>query len=192
MYNAYIIEQQRVKQQRLQSEENLRSSGKREKKRERLTKNHADRMSRFVKDMISKPVIINSESQKKEYMFISNTTKNKRSANNLVLLDQQSDGGIQNIGLNASPSRLSLISQSKMGSPQSVQHLSLKPPPMRFGANRHTQEERVLERMLDNQTRDPEVNLKSILGRDELVLNLRPTDKTKHIDKAYFSIKGIT
>jgi hypothetical protein len=56
-----------------------------------------------------------------------------------------------------------------------------KLPPMRFGKSKNTQKERVLEIMLDNQQRDPEVNLKSILGRDELVLNLRPTDKKKHL-----------
>ena len=47
--------------------------------------------------------------------------------------------------------------------------------------------------MLDNQTRDPEVNLKSILGRDELVLNLRPVDKSKHVgEKSHFTHKAHT
>lgn len=36
--------------------------------------------------------------------------------------------------------------------------------------------------MLENQARDPEVSLKSILGDDKLILNLRPTDKSKHIE----------
>ena len=41
--------------------------------------------------------------------------------------------------------------------------------------------------MLENQSRDPEVNLKSILGRDDLVMNLRPLDKTKHVgEKSHF------
>ena len=42
--------------------------------------------------------------------------------------------------------------------------------------------------MLENQSRDPEVNLKSILGRDDLVMNLRPLDKTKHVGvKSHFT-----
>lgn len=41
--------------------------------------------------------------------------------------------------------------------------------------------------MLENQSRDPEVNLKSILGRDDLVMNLRPIDKAKHVgEKSHF------
>ena len=47
--------------------------------------------------------------------------------------------------------------------------------------------------MLDNQQRDPEVNLKSILGSNEKVMNLRPLDKSKHVgNKAYFSHKAHT
>jgi hypothetical protein len=47
--------------------------------------------------------------------------------------------------------------------------------------------------MLDNQSRDPEVNLKSILGREELVLNLRPVDKSKHVgEKSHFTHKAHT
>ena len=46
--------------------------------------------------------------------------------------------------------------------------------------------------MQDNQLRDPEVNLKSILGTDEMVLNLRPTDKSKHIAKSFFALSGHT
>ena len=70
-----------------------------------------------MKQMINKPVILSDEPGSREYMFSSNTTKNQKSHSNLILLDQQSDGGINSIGLNASPSRLSLISQSKIGSP---------------------------------------------------------------------------
>ena len=81
-------------------------------------------------------------------MFSSNTTKNQKSHSNLVLLDQHSDGGINNIGLNASPSRLSLISQSKVGSPISGNY-TYKPPPMRFGAKK-VGAERVIEVMQDN------------------------------------------
>ncbi len=36
--------------------------------------------------------------------------------------------------------------------------------------------------MLENQARDPEVSLKSILGDEKLVLNFRPTDKSKHME----------
>jgi hypothetical protein len=63
---------------------------------------------------------------------------------------------------------------------------------MRFGTSKNTQVERILEIMLDNQKRDPEVNLKSILGTDELVMNLRPTDKSKHLAKSYFTLNAQT
>ena len=56
-----------------------------------------------------------------------------------------------------------------------------KPLPMHFGASKRSHQERVLDSMLKNQQRDPEVNLKSILGNDELVMNLRPTDKSKWV-----------
>ena len=47
--------------------------------------------------------------------------------------------------------------------------------------------------MLDNQLRDPEVNLKSILGNDQLVLNLRPLDHTKNVGTTnYFTHKAHT
>tara|TARA_B110000285_G_scaffold128680_1_gene144937 strand:- start:534 stop:683 length:150 start_codon:yes stop_codon:yes gene_type:complete len=42
--------------------------------------------------------------------------------------------------------------------------------------------------MLENQSRDPEVNLKSILGSVDLVMNLRPLDKAKHVgEKGHFT-----
>ena len=63
---------------------------------------------------------------------------------------------------------------------------------MRFGCSKNTQAERILETMIENQKRDPEVNLKSILGQEELVMNLRPLDKSKHIAKSYFSHRGVT
>jgi len=63
---------------------------------------------------------------------------------------------------------------------------------MRFGSHKPTHQ-RVLHEMLDNQQRDPEVNLKSILGSNEKVLNLRPVDKAKHIGKkSYFTHKAHT
>jgi hypothetical protein len=62
---------------------------------------------------------------------------------------------------------------------------------MRFGSKR-VGPERVIAEMQDNQLRDPEVNLKSILGTDELVMNLRPTDKSKHIAKSFFALSGKT
>ena len=46
--------------------------------------------------------------------------------------------------------------------------------------------------MLDNQKRDPEVNLKSILGKDELILNLRPNDKSKHLGLQHVTLKAHT
>ena len=47
--------------------------------------------------------------------------------------------------------------------------------------------------MLENQSRDPEVNLKSILGREDLVMNLRPLDKAKHVgDKSHFTFTAHT
>lgn len=64
---------------------------------------------------------------------------------------------------------------------------------MKFGASKLTNEERVLASMLDNQSRDPEVNLKSILGREELVMNLRPLNKAKHVgEKSHFTHKAHT
>ena len=64
---------------------------------------------------------------------------------------------------------------------------------MRFGSHKHSTHERVLHHMLDNQQRDPEVNLKSILGSNEKVMNLRPLDKTKHVgQKTYFTHKAHT
>lgn len=47
--------------------------------------------------------------------------------------------------------------------------------------------------MLHNQERDPEVNLKTILGSYDLVLDLRPTDKSKHVgDTDHFIHKART
>ena len=37
--------------------------------------------------------------------------------------------------------------------------------------------------MFDNMTRDPEVNLKSLLGSEYAVMNLRPTDKSRFLQK---------
>ena len=42
-------------------------------------------------------------------------------------------------------------------------------------------QERVLSNMLDNMQRDPEVSLRTLLGNDEAVMNLRPNDKSKFI-----------
>jgi hypothetical protein len=39
----------------------------------------------------------------------------------------------------------------------------------------------VLVSMLDNMQRDPEVNLKTLIGNEEQVLNLRPLDKEKFL-----------
>ena len=49
--------------------------------------------------------------------------------------------------------------------------------------------------MLENKARDPEVSLKSILGDDKIILNLRPDDRTKHIEfqkKKRNTMKSIT
>ena len=41
-----------------------------------------------------------------------------------------------------------------------------------------------MQSMLDNMTRDPEVNLKSLLGSEFAVMNLRPTDKSRFLPKS--------
>ena len=63
---------------------------------------------------------------------------------------------------------------------------------MHFGVNKRSTQERILDTMLDNQMRDPEVNLKSILGKDELVLNFRPNDKSKHLGLQHVTLKAHT
>ena len=37
--------------------------------------------------------------------------------------------------------------------------------------------------MLDNMQRDPEVSLKTLIGSEQLVLNLRPVDKSKFLQR---------
>ena len=51
---------------------------------------------------------------------------------------------------------------------------------MFFGKNFSSQD-RVMVSMLDNMQRDPEVNLKTLIGQEQKVLNLRPTDKSKFL-----------
>ena len=63
---------------------------------------------------------------------------------------------------------------------------------MHFGVHKRSTQERILDTMLDNQMRDPEVNLKSILGKDELVLNFRPNDKSKHLGLQHVTLKAHT
>ena len=45
--------------------------------------------------------------------------------------------------------------------------------------------------MLEGQSKDPEVSLKSLLHIDELVMNLRPYQPNKHVGKAW-GRKGVT
>lgn len=45
--------------------------------------------------------------------------------------------------------------------------------------------DRVVQQMLENMTRDPEVNLRTLLGTSDKVMNLRPTDYTKHVGELY-------
>ena len=63
---------------------------------------------------------------------------------------------------------------------------------MQFGAKIKTNRERIERQMLENQKGSPEVSIKSILGSDEEVLNLRPTDKSKHLGSYSFCFKGKT
>ena len=43
--------------------------------------------------------------------------------------------------------------------------------------------------MLENQKGSPDPTMLSKLGNDIAVMNLRPTDKSKHLEKPYFSHK---
>ena len=52
---------------------------------------------------------------------------------------------------------------------------------MFFGKN-FDSKDRVLNQMLGNLTLDQEVSLKTLVGHDHMVMNLRPTDKSKFIE----------
>lgn len=47
--------------------------------------------------------------------------------------------------------------------------------------------DRVIQQMLDNRQRDPEVNLRTLLGSHDKVMNLRPLEKEKHVHNLYKS-----
>jgi hypothetical protein len=45
--------------------------------------------------------------------------------------------------------------------------------------------------MIENQLRDPSPNLKSLVGLEEKVTNYREFNKTRHVSKDAFRLKGI-
>lgn len=52
---------------------------------------------------------------------------------------------------------------------------------MEFGPSCKNDFERVTKSMIENQKRDPYPSLKSLVGQDEKVMNLRPFEKEKHV-----------
>ena len=64
---------------------------------------------------------------------------------------------------------------------------------MQFGRFKKSNKERIHESMMENQARDPAVSRKSLLGNDELVMDLRPTKKERHVGASpYFALKAKT
>lgn len=61
---------------------------------------------------------------------------------------------------------------------------------MNFGTGYKNDYERVKRNMHENSQRDPIPSMRSICGSDEKVMNLRPLDKTKHLNKKPFAHKG--
>jgi hypothetical protein len=53
---------------------------------------------------------------------------------------------------------------------------------MEFGSSCKNDYERITQSVFENMRRDPFPSKKSILGKDELVMDLRPFEKTKHVD----------
>ena len=54
---------------------------------------------------------------------------------------------------------------------------------MNFGSNSKNDYDRVMKSMLDNDLRDPQPSLRSLVGNDHKVLNLRPLNKSMHVNQ---------
>lgn len=63
---------------------------------------------------------------------------------------------------------------------------------MNFGTSCKNDFERVRQSMFDNQRRDTVPSMRSIVGHEDRVWNLRPLQKEKHIDKEGFRYKAKT
>ena len=83
----------------------------------------------------------------------------------------------------------SLVVNSLISSGKGAQ---LRQSHMNFGTSCKNDFERVRQSMFDNQRRDTQPSLRSIVGHEDRVWNLRPLQKEKHIDKDAFRYKAKT
>ena len=62
----------------------------------------------------------------------------------------------------------------------------LKQSFMNFGSSNKLDFERIQKHLRDNTLRDTKPSMRTLLGSDEKVMNLRPTQKDKHMTNALF------